>query len=198
MMPRLPTILVLSAFLVAGSAIAQDLRDGLRAFQSGENERAVAIFRDLADRDNRDAKFMMGVMREGGYGVKKNLKKAAQWYLRAAEAGLPSAQYNLGIFYQFGQGIRKSAAEAFAWHNRAALQGHASAQNNLASLYFIGEGIQKDPIEAWKWYEIASRNLSGEAGRIALKNRDKVSRTLSEDERAAAKRRADSFKPVRE
>ena len=89
-------------------------------------------------------------------------------------------------------------AQAFAWHSRAGRQGHASAQNNLASLYFTGEGVITDSVEAWKWYEIARRNLQGDAQGIALKNRDKVGKTLSSDERAAAKRRADDFKPVRE
>ena len=198
MMPRLFTTVCLVFLFLSGPATAQDFREGLRSFQRGENEQAVTIFRDLAARDDRDAQFMMGVMREGGYGVEKNLQKAANWYLRAAEAGLPSAQFNLGIFYQLGQGVRKSAAEAFTWHRRAARQGHASAQNNLASLYFTGEGIEKDSIEAWKWYDIAARNLSGDARRVALENREKVSRTLSDDEQATAKRRANDFKPVRE
>ena len=179
-------------------AAAQDFREGLRAFQKGENERAISIFRSLADQRNRDAQFMMGVMHEGGYGTEKNVTEASQWFLRAAEAGLPSAQFNLGIYYQFGRGVRKSAAEAHAWHSRAARQGHASAQNNLASLYFTGEGVEKDPIEAWKWYEIASRSLKGDAKDIAVRNRDKVGETLSAEERAAAKRRADDFRPVRE
>lgn len=184
--------------LLIAPASAQDFREGLRAFQSGENEKAADIFRTLARQNNRDAQFMMGVLHEGGYGVDKSFVNAADWYLKAAEAGLPSAQFNLGIFYQFGQGVRKSAAQAFAWHNRAARQGHASAQNNLASLYFTGEGVTKDPVEAWKWYEIASRKLQGEAKGIAVRNRDKAGETLSSDERAAAKRRADDFKPIRE
>ncbi|MEL0110203.1 MAG: tetratricopeptide repeat protein [Rickettsiales bacterium] len=195
---RLAALLGLFGLLAALPAAAQDFREGLRAFQLGENEKAVAIFRDLAGQDNRDAEFMMGVMYEGGYGVDKDLVEAARWYLKAAEAGLASAQYNLGIFYQFGQGVRKSAAEAYTWHSRAARQGHASAQNNLASLYFTGEGVEKDAVEAWKWYEVARRKLNDDAKAIALKNRDKVGETLSADERAAAKRRADDFRPVRE
>ena len=154
MMPRILTSACLAILLFTTPAAAEDFREGLRAFQRGENEQAVAIFRDLAARNDRDAQFMMGVMREGGYGIEKNLEKSANWYLMAAEAGLPSAQFNLGIFYQLGQGVRKSTAEAFTWHNRAARQGHASAQNNLASLHFTGEGIEKDSIEAWKWYDM--------------------------------------------
>ena len=198
MMPRLLTSACLAILLFTTPAAAQNFREGLRAFQHGENEQAVTIFRDLAARNDRDAQFMMGVMREGGYGIEKNLVEAANWYLMAAEAGLPSAQFNLGIFYQLGQGVRKSAAEAFTWHNRAARQGHASAQNNLASLYFTGEGIEKDSIEAWKWYDIAAQTLKGDARRIAIENRDTVSRTLTDDERATANRRANDFKAVRE
>ena len=198
MMPRILTSACLAILLFTTPAASEDFREGLRAFQRGENEQAVAIFRDLAARNDRDAQFMMGVMREGGYGIEKNLEKSANWYLMAAEAGLPSAQFNLGIFYQLGQGVRKSTAEAFTWHNRAARQGHASAQNNLASLYFTGEGIEKDSIEAWKWYDIAARTLKGDARRIAIENRGKVSRILSDDERATAKRRANDFKAIRE
>jgi TPR repeat protein len=197
-MARITYLFCILAILLAAPVSAQDFREGLRAFQSGENERAAAIFRDLAGQNSRDAQFMMGVLHEGGYGVDKNLVEAATWYIKAADAGLSSAQFNLGVFYQFGQGVRKSTAQAFAWHSRAGRQGHASAQNNLASLYFTGEGVITDSVEAWKWYEIARRNLQGDAQGIALKNRDKVGKTLSSDERAAAKRRADDFKPVRE
>lgn len=197
-MPIVRSLICLCVLLFAMPAAAQDFREGLRAFQTGENERAIAIFRDLAGQKNRDAQFMMGVMYEGGYGVTKDEPEAAQWYLKSAEAGLSSAQFNLGVYYQLGRGVRKSASQAFAWHIRAARQGHAAAQNNVASLYFTGDGIQKDAVEAWKWYEISSRNLRGSEKSIAVKNRDKVGETLTADERAAAKRRADDFKPVRE
>ena len=197
-MSYLKRLFVLFALLFAMPATADEFREGLRAFQLGENEKAAAIFRQLAAGQNKDAQFMLGVLHEGGYGVDKNLVEAASWYLKAAEAGLASAQYNLGIFYQYGQGVRKSAAEAFGWHSRAARQGHASAQNNLASLYFTGEGVAKDSVEAWKWYEIATKKLKGDAKSIALKNRDKVGQALSADALSAAKRRAADFRPVRE
>ena len=82
-MPRLLTSTCLAILLFTTPAAAQDFREGLRAFQRGENEQAVAIFRDLAARNDRDAQFMMGVMREGGYGIEKNLEKSANWYLMA-------------------------------------------------------------------------------------------------------------------
>ena len=129
-MARITYLFCIFATLLMAPVSAQDFREGLRAFQSGENERAAAIFRDLAGQNSRDAQFMMGVLHEGGYGVDKNLVEAATWYIKAAEAGLSSAQFNLGIFYQFGHGVRKSAAQAFAWHSRAGRQGHASALPN--------------------------------------------------------------------
>ena len=196
-MPYLNRLIVLFALLTASPAMSDQFREGLRALQLKENDKAAEIFHRLAADDHRDAQFMRGVLHEGGYGVKKDFNEAAQWYLRAAKAGLSSAQYNLGIFYQFGQGVRKSDAEAFVWHSRAASQGHASAQNNLASLYFAGNGVDKDPMEAWKWYEVAATKLTGNAKSIALKNRDKVGQTLSTDQLSAAKRRANDFRPVR-
>ena len=197
-MKRITYFFGIIAFLLTTPVKAQTFRDGLRAFQSGEVERAAVIFRSLAGGNNSNAQFMMGVMHEGGHGVDKNLTRAANWYLKAAKAGLSSAQFNLGIFFQFGKGMSKSAAQAFLWHSRAARQGHASAQNNLASLYFTGEGVAKDSVEAWKWYEIARRNLQGDAQSITLKNRDKVGQILSTEELTIAKRRAENFKPIQE
>ena len=197
-MPFLKRLIILFALLISSPAMSDQFREGLRALQLKENEKAAEVFHRLAADDNRNAQFMLGVLHEGGYGVDKDLKKAARWYLKAAEAGVSSAQYNLGIFYQFGQGVRKSDAEAFAWHSRAAGQGHASAQNNLASLYFAGNGVDKDPLEAWKWYEIAANKLKGDAKSIALKNRDKVGQALSNDQLSIAKRRATDFRPTQE
>lgn len=197
-MKRLIATIVLSLAAVLGApraAPADAFRDGLQALQDGNHGAAVSIFRGLAEQGDRNGQFMMGVMREEGFGVARDYAAAADWYLKAAEAGLASAQFNLGVYYQLGQGVRKSPAEAVRWLTLAALQGHASAQNNLATFYLTGEGIEKDAVEAWKWYDLAASGVEGEARDRVIANRDKVAATLTPDQLAAARRRVADFRP---
>ena len=40
--------------------------------------------------------FTLGLIYEEGDGVQKNILKAADWYQKGAQAGIPSCLYNLG------------------------------------------------------------------------------------------------------
>ena len=53
--------------------------------------------------------------------------KAANWYLKAAEQGLPEAQWNLGWMYESGKGVPFDEKEAMKWFHKAAIQGDALA-----------------------------------------------------------------------
>ena len=197
-MSYLKRLFVLFALLFAMPATADEFREGLRAFQLGENEKAAAIFRQLAAGQNRDAQFMLGVLHEGGYGVDKNLVEAVSWYLKAAEAGLASAQYNLGIFYQFGQGVLQECllkpSPGTAARPAKVMLRHRTTSRRSISRAKVLQRIRR----SLKWYEIATKKLKGNAKSIALKNRDKVGQALSADAGLAAKRRAADFRPVRE
>jgi TPR repeat protein len=66
--------------------------------------------------------------------VKKNQKKAVEWYQKAAEQGDAIAQYNLGISYKEGQGVKKDKNKAAEWLSKAAAQGDEDAQKALQEL----------------------------------------------------------------
>ncbi len=51
--------------------------------------------------------------------AEKNESTAAEWFLRAAEQGLPGSQMTLGMMYENGQGVEKNAEEARRWYQRA-------------------------------------------------------------------------------
>ena len=97
---------------------------------------------------------------------KKDYKRAAIWYRKAAEAGDAGAQYCLGMCYYGGLGVRLNESKAFQWVRKAAEQNEPDAQKALGDMYLRGEGVKADEIEALEWYRKADRNGNGEAGRL--------------------------------
>ena len=89
-------------------------------------------------------------------GVSKDLRKAAQWYRKAAEQGNASAQFNLGLMYGNGEGVPQDAPEAVRWYRKAAEQRVPAAQFNLGVRYQTGDGVPKDAREAVQWYRKAA------------------------------------------
>ena len=93
---------------------------------------------------------------------------AADWYGKAADAGLAKARNNLGSLYYSGQGVPKDPRKAAEWFSKAAYQNNADAQYNLAYLYESGDGVPKNLDEAKKWYtevaeKAADKKLQAEA-----------------------------------
>ena len=77
-----------------------------------------------------------------GEGVAKNLKKACEYYRRAAEAGEARAQEALGEIYVRGELDSKEDYEnGVFWLEKAAAQGRAQAQYEMALLYKDGRGL---------------------------------------------------------
>ncbi|BCP51701.1 hemagglutinin [Kaistia sp. 32K] len=90
------------------------------------------------------AAFEMGRrLSEGGNGVPKDARLAADWYQRSAEAGLAIAQYRTGSLYERGEGVQRDLAAAQGWYEKASAQGNARATHNLAVL--MSEGATGDP-----------------------------------------------------
>ncbi len=61
----------------------------------------------------------MAVCYEKGTGVKKNEKKAATLYLRAALLGDKQSIYEVGRCYWHGLGVKRDRAIASAWLDQA-------------------------------------------------------------------------------
>ena len=55
------------------------------------SEMTVKELKVLAEQSDAEAQFYLGVCYERGEGVRKNYKKAAEWYTKAAEQGDPEA-----------------------------------------------------------------------------------------------------------
>ncbi|MDX2221319.1 MAG: tetratricopeptide repeat protein [Rhodospirillaceae bacterium] len=132
--------LVLAAALllgVAGSARADDaadLRAANEAFIAGDNVKALALIKPLAEKGNAEAQRNLGVMYLGGRGVNRDSAVAAEWFRKSADQGFASAAYQLGLLHYNGEGIAKDAVAAGVLFEKAAIGGVIEARHAVGRL----------------------------------------------------------------
>ncbi|GAB4337073.1 MAG: hypothetical protein OHK0038_15370 [Flammeovirgaceae bacterium] len=146
-------------------------------------EESYKWFRKAAYLGNDSAAFYMGVAFEEAKGIEKDDKKAIQWYLKAANAGIKDAEerlskYNILQFikssdldyvtYRANRGdtdailllskyyIKVGNDEALDWLKKLADKGNIEAYRLLGEIYLEGKcGLNKNYLEAAKWFEKA-------------------------------------------
>jgi len=77
-----------------------------------------------------------------GEGVKRNSRRAFDYFWRAANMGLAEAQYQVAVMYLEGGAVSENEDEAIKWLERAAAQGHKNATHAynylLENTYYVG------------------------------------------------------------
>jgi len=159
------SILFFLTITVSAGVSADELKNGMMAFQSGDYQQAMKVWKPLAEDGNMIAQFSLGMMYHDGFGVERNEIEAADWFLKSAEQGFAPAQFNLGNAYKFGRGLQQNTELAIQWWHKAADQESASAQFNLAIAYYYGDGVVKNEAEGMKWFRKAAENHHPEAKR---------------------------------
>jgi TPR repeat protein len=147
-----------AAALTFGSlaARADALQDGARAFQGGQYNRALAIWRPLAVQGNPTAQNNIGIMYLDGKGVPQNTSEAVRYLSLSAAAGSSLGQNNLGGLYRDGKGVPRDYNKAMQWFSASAGQGNAAGMHNLGLMYEMGQGMKPEPFHAWMWYALAA------------------------------------------
>ncbi len=84
--------------------------------------------------------------------IAQNQEKAMQWYLKAAQNGIPKAQLEVATRYY----LDNNEKAALEWYLKAAQAGLPDAQNKLGDLYRDGELVKQNYSEAVKWYKKAA------------------------------------------
>ncbi|MDR2301253.1 MAG: sel1 repeat family protein [Deltaproteobacteria bacterium] len=79
--------------------------------------------------------------------VKKNLKKAADYFEMAAGIGNSEIQRLAGNIFLLGDEVEKDVEKSISWFIKAAKRGNLNAQNDLGVLYVKGDGQPKDLAE---------------------------------------------------
>ena len=111
---------------------------------------AYKYYRMAAEAGNARAMKEVGHRLYDGIGVEKNKPESDDWYLRAAEAGEPSAMRVVA------SNSYKNPAEYFKWHKLAAelLEPGLNKQDSIkitAINYACGQGTEKDIVKAKEW-----------------------------------------------
>ena len=150
---------------------------------------AANWYRKASEQGHAGAQNAIGELYEAGQGVVRDEKEAASWYRRSAEQGLPAGQYSLAVMYLMGNGVTKDDAEALKWYHASADQGYALAIFHLGMRYKKGQGVTQDPTEAYKWLNLAAARGIAEATDIL----NEVKRTMTREQIAEGKRRAEAF-----
>jgi uncharacterized protein len=142
--PLLTALALCACFAGATAAQARSAAEiaavfdaGVAAYDAGDYQKAFKTWWDLRYEDLA-AMRNLGMMLRKGQGTAKDPAKAEEIYLRAAEAGLPTAQADLADMYLKGEVGPPSLERALPLLEAAAAANHPVAQYQLGELYETG------------------------------------------------------------
>lgn len=117
--------------------------------KSGRHVEARKLFSRCADAGYTGAMTWMSQLDDNGLGAAENPDSAADWDLRAAEAGDPVGMYNYGLDLMRGRGRVQDVAAGRALVDRAASAGLPTARRLQAAGYDLDE-VTPDA-DNWKY-----------------------------------------------
>jgi TPR repeat protein len=117
--------------------IAAVFDSGVAAYDAADYQKAFTIWWDLRFEDVA-AMRNLGMMLRKGQGTPKDPAKAEEIYLRASEAGLPTAQADLADMYLKGELGPPDLGRALPLLQAAAAANHPIAQFQLGQFYETG------------------------------------------------------------
>ncbi|TAL80422.1 MAG: sel1 repeat family protein [Beijerinckiaceae bacterium] len=130
---------------------------------------AKALFRKAAAKNNAGALYNLGILElQKKTGGTPDFKKAADYFGKAAEFGLPDADYALGLLYRKGRGVVRDDKIAALWMSRAARENNIPGEVEYAIMLFNGIGVAKDETAAARLFlKAAAANNPVAQDRIA-------------------------------
>ena len=106
--------------------------------------KAVDWFEKAAELGNGRAMFNLGLCYDGGFGVDKSLEQARQWYVNAADAGVPEAQMKVAIIAE----DEGDYVQAMKYLRQLADAGNAACMRKVALFILNGLGTPAPASEA--------------------------------------------------
>ena len=175
------------ALAVALPASADQFDEAMAAFKGGDLDRAVVLFRDLADHNDGAAQANLAVLYAIGQGVPQNDQDAYYWAWRSRFSGEKAAIDMIKLLRErlTEEGRADVAARLIKDLTDTALRGDLGALTALGRVYNeVSEPSQK--AEALLWFTVAA---AFEAPYAAL-FREGVSQEISKQERLTIQARA--------
>lgn len=150
--------LLLAGILLSSPFAHAGLEEGIKAANEGEFAQALKEFNYLADKGFAPGIYELGKLYEGGYGVTRDYRKAAQLYQQGVVKNHPDSMFALAVLYDAGNGVKLDKQMAIKLFEQAANKNLPAAQFNLGVMYANGDGVSVDYELAKTWYEKAAAN----------------------------------------
>jgi S1-C subfamily serine protease len=171
----------------ASPASGDGFESGWSAYEQGNFEQAVQLWRPLAEQGHANAQINLAVLYEHGYGVGRDLETAAAWYLAAARQGSAIGQYNLGLFLVEYSSAVPTEHDALYWLGKAADQGFADAQFQVGLMCAQGQAGEAriDEAPAWLYQAglayLSDHDAAGAESAVAALHRVASGKPLARD-----------------
>jgi hypothetical protein len=164
--PIVPFLLALMTSACVSATTGESLKNsfdtGVAAYDAGDYAKAYKIWSGIDD-DDLAAMRNVAMMRRQGLGTAKDPKGAEEMYLRAAEAGLPTAQADLADMLIRGEAGPPDPQRALPLLEAAAAANHPLAQYELAQFYEAGQLVPRNMTVARNLYAAAASHGMKEA-----------------------------------
>ena len=199
-------MLVLITALLIGSVQEYQAADGRpsrtnlefaeRAIQTGDDQTALKLFSELANKNNPNAEYWLGHMNEIGLGIPRDVTKAIGSIQESRRAkyrpcrSAPRRDYTLD-----GDLVPPDFAQAKSYLERAAYHGDPHSAMLLGQMHRAGIGTAVDQKQAYAWSEVASL----EGSEFAISERDSSLHDLDvSDQQAAVTHAHDIMKEIKQ
>jgi uncharacterized protein len=128
-----------------GDGVPKDSKESARWLTAAADQNVLPAMLDLA-----------GSYMHPGNAAAADVKRAMEYYEKAAELGSGVAQVILGNAFADGLAGKVDYQQAAKWYRKAGEQGQPDGQFELGVLYLQGEGVTADLEEARRWFTAAA------------------------------------------
>ncbi len=111
----------------------------------------------IANEENDNAAYLMGIAYQKGLGVEKNDEKAVEWLNKSADKNNPLALHSLGLMYADGQIVNKDDKKAVELLQKAAEKCNVFSMYYMGLMLKTGRGIEKDDKQSAAWFKKAAQ-----------------------------------------
>jgi TPR repeat protein len=102
-------------------------------------ERSFALWLQASKHNHPASAYEVARSYELGLGVKRDMRRAAQFYTKSASSGYVPSMYRVGLAYLYGEvGLKRDAKAALKWLKLGATAGDAQSKFTLATVYEAG------------------------------------------------------------
>lgn len=111
--------LLLMATAVDASEGRPQLQEAIDQFFKGNIQDSLPVFEQLADRDNPEAHYYLGVIYTNKQSKYYAIEKGMAHISSAINLGHSQAMFHMGMMYDNGIGVERNALEANDWYRRS-------------------------------------------------------------------------------